>query len=364
MFAVNVLYLLPSANIYGGTPQKTLDLVKGSRNRSIVYFWSDAYSDKHILFRQAGAGIYSGAYGRNVFRHVRFIVDLIDMYSIDLIQTQFSFGEVLGYFAKLMRPRVKLIVTFEGSLKPSLLRRLILKWIYHHVDNFIYISEYVKKEKLVSFPMLESLPGRVIYNGSNLLAQSVRCSAPSSPYKILDVAGLTPIKNISTLIRAVGIMVHDMDKRNVELIVAGEGPERGNLERLIFDLHLARNVHLIGYRDDIGDLLCQCAVFAHPSVAEGFGIAVTEAMMTGLPVVAADAGALPELIIDGESGLLVNPLDAEKWAEVISKLMKDPVLAKQIADNGRIRALNLFSTERFVSNYENMYEMVVNRQRI
>ena len=83
-------------------------------------------------------------------------------------------------------------------------------------------------------------------------------------------------------------------------------------------------------------------------------------MLAGLPIIAAKAGALPELIIDGESGLLVDPLDAQAWAEAIIKLMNDATFAKQLGDNGKFRAKNMFSVEKFVANYEKFYKEIIN----
>jgi len=361
---MNILYLIATPNIYGGTPKKLLDMVKHSHNRCVIYFWSDAYNEKQVLFREAGAITYTGAYGRNIFSHLRIIANIIDKYSIDVIQTQFSFGEVLGYFVKLIRPKVKLVVAFVGPFNPPLVKRVIVNFIYRRVDAFIYISEYVKKEKKTVFPVLKKRPGRVIYNGTSLLPHSTKAAQFTDHFKILAVSGLVDWKNIETLIRAVGIIVHDMNYPRIELTVIGDGPERVNLEHLIADLKLKEYVALLGYREDVGDFLRTSNLFVHPSVAEGFGIAVAEAMMAGLPVIAANAGALPELIVDGESGLLVASCDAEKWAEVIVKLMKDPALARKLADNGKRRAFEFFSIERFVSNYETMYEDVFNGRLI
>jgi len=357
---MNILYLIATPNIYGGTPKKLLDMVKHSHNRCVIYFWSDAYNEKQVLFREAGAITYTGAYGRNIFSHLRIIANIIDKYSIDVIQTQFSFGEVLGYFVKLIRPKVKLVVAFVGPFNPPLVKRVIVNFIYRRVDAFIYISEYVKKEKLSAFPILAKRAGRVIYNGASPLPHTNQTRKLAGRYQILAVSFLVGWKNIVTMIRAMDILALTLKQPHVELLVIGDGPERKNLERLISDLQLNDNVKLLGYREDVGDFLHSSNLFAHPSLAEGFGIAVAEAMMAGLPIVAASAGALPELIINGESGLLVDPLDAQAWAGAIIKLMNDATFAKQLGDNGKFRAKNMFSVEKFVANYEKFYKEIIN----
>lgn len=359
LFIMNVLYLLSAPNIYGGTPKKILDLVKHTSNQCAVYFWSASNKNEQALFIEAGAKTYTGAYGRNLLRHVRSIIQIIDKHSIDIIQTQFSFGEVLGFFAKLLRPKVKLIVSFVAPFSPPSVKSAFLRMLYNRVNAFIYVSNYVKKEKIASFPMLRKKAGVVIYNGTNQLPYSKISSPLNRRYRILAVSGLVDWKNIATLIRATAIIVHDMGYINIELTVIGDGPERTKLLRLISYLRLENHVNLIGYRNDVGDFLYQCDLFAHPSVAEGFGIAVIEAMMAEKPVIAANAGALPELIVDGEAGLLVAPFDVEKWAKSIMLLIENPLHAKQLAVNGNNRAMHMFHVERFVSDHEKMYKDVV-----
>jgi len=356
---MNILYLISTPRTIGGTPKKTLDMIKYSHHKCIVYFWSDDYKEYQALFREAGAKTYTGTYGRNIFRHVHSITEIIDKHSIDIILTQFSFGEILGFFVKLLRPKVKLIVAFVGPLNPPLIKRIILNRFYKRVDAFIYISEYVKKEKKTVFPVLKKRPGRVIYNGTSLLPHSTKAAQVTDQFKILAVSGLNTVKNIATLIRAMGIIVHDMNYPRIELTVIGDGPERVKLHHLIADLKLKEYVALLGYREDVGDFLQTSDLFVHPSVAEGFGIAVAEAMMAGLPVIAANAGALPELIVDGESGMIVEPLDAQAWAMAIMKCIKEPAFAAKIAANGKNRAFNMFSVERFVSDYEAIFKDVL-----
>jgi len=357
---MNILYLIATPNIFGGTPKKLLDMVKHSHNQCVVYFWADAYKDKQELFRRAGATTYTGAYGRNIFKHISLIAKIIDKHSITIVQTQFSFGEVLGFFTKVIRPQIKLLITFEGPFSPPFLKRLILKTLYKRVDTFIYISEYVRQEKLKAFPALKNRTGRIIYNGTSPLICTSHLTKFSECYKIVAVSFLIGWKNIDTLIRAISIIVHNMNQQNVELFILGDGPEYKNLSNLIKALKLEKHVMLMGNRNDVGDFLQQCNLFTHPSVAEGFGLVVSEAMLAGLPIIAAKAGALPELIIDGESGLLVDPLDAQAWAEAIIKLMNDATFAKQLGDNGKFRAKNMFSVEKFVANYEKFYKEIIN----
>jgi len=84
----------------------------------------------------------------------------------------------------------------KAPLNPSFFKRIILRLIYRYVDTFIYISEYVKKEKITAFPVLKKRPGRIIYNGTSLLPHSTKEKQVSDHFKILAVSGLIALKTL------------------------------------------------------------------------------------------------------------------------------------------------------------------------
>jgi glycosyltransferase involved in cell wall biosynthesis len=124
-------------------------------------------------------------------------------------------------------------------------------------------------------------------------------------------------------------------------------------------LELSEYVSFPGYRDDVGLDLAASDIYLHPSIREGFGLAVVEAMLQRLPVIVAQAGALPELVEDGISGLVVAPTSAEAWAESICRLAKDSRFAKAVAENALSQARNRFSVERFASEHEQIYRSLI-----
>ncbi len=124
--------------------------------------------------------------------------------------------------------------------------------------------------------------------------------------------------------------------------------------------NITNNISILGYQKNIGDLLNQAKIFVHPSHKEGFGIAVAEAMMAGKPIIVSNAGALPELIEDGKSGMVVDPFDATAWADSILKLIDDKNLANDMALNAKQRAKEKFSVKQFVSEYEKLYSILKN----
>jgi glycosyltransferase involved in cell wall biosynthesis len=153
---------------------------------------------------------------------------------------------------------------------------------------------------------------------------------------VLAVARLTAQKGIDVAIRALRSLPAD-----THLVVLGEGPDREALERLAADLEVASRVHLVGRVPDVGTWLARTTVLAHPARWEGFGLAVLEAMLAGLPVVASNVASLPELVEDGQTGFLVEPDDPDALGAALARALEQPALG--IAGRDRARAEFLVS---------------------
>jgi len=357
---MEILYIMSVYNIYGGTPKKTLDLFKNSKHHYHLYTYEKGYEEFKHLFKLTSATITEGHYRRNIFKHAQMLLKLIDTYNIQIVQAQFSMGQILGFIIKVFRPHIKLILVFESTYEPKYLKKYILNFIYSRVDIFIYISEYVKKYKMIQFPVLTGKNSKVIYNGTENRKITRDDSPKIKSPALLAVAGLIKLKNLNILIDAIYIITKQMKLNNIHLYIAGEGPERKSLEKKILDCQLTNNIYLLGYQRNIGALLAKADIFVHPSFAEGFGIAVTEAMMAEKTIIVANAGALPELIENEKTGLIVDPYNAEAWANAIIRLNNDKIFANELAHNAKKKAEIKFSIEKFVANYEQLYDELLN----
>src|SRR5574341_1780378 len=123
--------------------------------------------------------------------------------------------------------------------------------------------------------------------------------------------------------------------REAHLVIAGDGPLRLALEAQAARLGVA--AHFLGWRKDAYSILAECNVLAAPSLWEGFGLVTLEAMALSKPVVASRVGALPEIVVEGETGFLVPPADSAKLAEALVTLLADPERAKAMGERGRAR---------------------------
>jgi glycosyltransferase involved in cell wall biosynthesis len=192
-----------------------------------------------------------------------------------------------------------------------------------------------------------------IYNGLDL-AEFGRADFSSSPPLIIAVGRLIPKKGFSDLIRACSLLAERGEPFQCEII--GEGPLENELRRQIDELCLQNNVMLTGAKPQtqLRERLAAANVFVLPSVIDPDGgmdnlpTVIMEAMATGLPVVSTNVGGIPEMIIENETGFLVQPGDAAAMADAIESVINDPSSAAKRGQSGYERARALFSIEKNV----------------
>ncbi len=167
------------------------------------------------------------------------------------------------------------------------------------------------------------------------------------------VANLNWRKGHEYLVRAFASVVSA--EPGARLLLVGEGPLRETLERLTRELCLTEEVRFLGRRSDVSELLPALDLFVLPSTTEGLGVALIEAMAVGLPCVATRVGGIPEVVVDGETGLLVPARDPEALAHAILRLLSDPALGRRMGRAGQRRVQERFSIERLVADVERRY---------
>jgi len=171
---------------------------------------------------------------------------------------------------------------------------------------------------------------------------------------VLAVCRLEPQKGLDIAVRA----LPDIRTRHptAELVVLGEGPQRSDLERLATDLQVP--VHLLGRVPDVAAWLRRADVVVHPARWEGFGLALLEAMLASKPIVATNVSSIPEIVADGETGLLVPPDDAPSLAAAVTRLLDNP---GTYGEEGRRRAHSQFSVARMTDRTLGVYETALRR---
>ncbi|GAB1542442.1 hypothetical protein NUACC21_51160 [Scytonema sp. NUACC21] len=164
-----------------------------------------------------------------------------------------------------------------------------------------------------------------------------------------SIGRLDAMKGHDILLRAIAQL------EGVRVVILGEGGQRTALEKLAVELEVASRVEFPGWIDNPRAYLPQFDIFAMPSRSEGFPLAIVEAMLASLPVVATRVGSIPEAVTDGETGLLVDKDDVEGLASALRRLKDDPELRVRFGQRGRDVARCNFTVENMVKSYERLW---------
>jgi glycosyltransferase involved in cell wall biosynthesis len=203
--------------------------------------------------------------------------------------------------------------------------------------------------------------GRVIVTGNGVVPSEFErgeCLDHPRPY-VFTAARFTRGKGLDILIRALK-QLHDAGQE-IDLILAGDGPEEAALRWLTATLGLERYVRFWGLAShrQVAALMNGCALFVLPSLQEAFGITCLEAMVCRKAVVATRCGGIPEVVRDGETGLLVAPGDPVQLSEAISALLRDPERRAALGRRGREVALAEYSWSAVADRYLQAYALAL-----
>jgi glycosyltransferase involved in cell wall biosynthesis len=178
-------------------------------------------------------------------------------------------------------------------------------------------------------------------------------TGPSQNGPVVTVARLSPEKDVATLVRATAIAVREWPAFRLE--IAGGGVCLPDLKRLTAELGLEEHVRFLGEVRDVPALLGRAGLFGLSSVEEGISLTLLEAMARGLPVVATRIGGNPEVVAEGETGLIVPARDPAALAQAILRLQRDADEGRQMGLAGRRRVEEHFDVRRMVAAYESLY---------
>jgi glycosyltransferase involved in cell wall biosynthesis len=237
------------------------------------------------------------------------------------------------------------------------------------VDHYITVSDSVK-EYLIEKGTIPPEKITTIYNGVALngLTPEGEGGSPdllgveSNDSVILAVGRLHRQKGYDYLIRAIATVKREVP--SVKLLIAGEGEEENDLKNLVKSLDLSKEVILTGLCREVEKLLNFTELFVLPSLWEGMPNAVLEAMAAAKPVVATRVGGVPELVMDGETGILVPPEDSESLARAIVGLLRNTAQANSMGNAGRKRVQEHFSLREMVTKTDSLYQKLLNTKKI
>lgn len=313
----------------------------------------------------------------------RALAKLVKKHKVDVVQTHLLGS--LDFLILLLRYTTPLrvvlwtfhITNFEltASQLPKyrwmlgpkkLSHRLLYRLTSRLVDGFIAVSGDVKKAMLeIIGPIGDKVT--VICNGVD--TQKYRQTADrrfvrnhlglaADTRLIALVATLKEQKGHRYLIEALTSIVPQHP--DVHVLFIGDGPLRGELQLQVERLHLDGHIHFLGNRYDVPELLAASDLFVLPSLWEGLPMALLEAMATGLPIVASEVSGTAQVMVSGETGLLVPPGDVSKLTEAIQQLLSDQERARAMGTAAKRRVEVEFSASKQADEHLSLYRQLWN----
>jgi glycosyltransferase involved in cell wall biosynthesis len=241
--------------------------------------------------------------------------------------------------------------------------------IYGMADRFVLrkfarvvaVSDEVRQRLLKAGVREEKI--RMVRNGIDLrpFDGSLRSHQNGSTAKKALVVGLVGRlaweKGVDLFLRAAAEVLVEFPE--TRFVVVGEGPDQEKLERLIDASLIRESVELLGRREDMASVYASLDVMVSSSRQEGLPMAVLEGMASGLAVVAAAVGAVPTVVVDGRTGVLVPAESAELLAAGIAELLRDPKKRKQLGAAARRLIEEEYSASRMTQDYLRVYEEAI-----
>jgi len=359
---MNILYLTNHLN-RGGITSYVFSLAKGFKKRGFNIYvaswggeWEDKFLEKEIKFIKVPLKTKKEI-SLNILLAYLKLVPLIKKEKIKIIHSQTRTTQVLAHLL-CRKNRAIHIYTCHGFYKRRPLRRIFPCW----GKKNIAISKEVKRHLIFDFKLEEE---RIVLINHGIDLE--RFKPPSEEFKqsmknkfnlkdgpfIGIVARLADVKGHFYLIEAMKDILRVFPL--AKLIIAGTGKIKDKLIRYTQDLGIKENVVFVSHVDSY-EILSTLDLFVLPSIEEGLGLSLMEAMAVGLPVVASDTGGIRDFVKDNFNGLLVRPKDVKDLSFRIIELLKDKGKMKLLGENAKDFIRDNFPEEKMLDKTQKVYQ--------
>lgn len=270
-------------------------------------------------------------------------------------------NKVLLYGARAKRKTTKLVHTQHGDTAHSRTVRFYA-WLGRMQLRFAHAIFAVSKE-MQSQMLSGQYPANRVQLVENMLAMEPPYPLRSANRKIdqphfIVVGRLSPEKGIDILLAALA----ELDQPRPQLTIVGDGPTRSQLESRVKELDLCDSVSFAGFHSDIKPLLAKADAFVMPSLREGFPMSLIEAAACGLPIIASRVGGIPNLVVDGENGLLCEPGSVELLHGNLRTFLEDQIRYISQAREMAVSIQERFSSMNWARRTLNVYQTLQSQQ--
>lgn len=371
---MKVLHLISSGGMYGAEAvilNLSRELNDGQENASRLGVFAH--------HGQPFPALHEAALQRNVESVLLPCKGQLDLSVLERIRTAVFSGGVDLVHAHGYKADIYAFLALRGKHRPALVSTCHTwydndlavrcygaadRWVLRSFDQVVAVSDEVRARLLKAGVAKNRV--HVIRNGIDVgpfsasgVAQA-RHKRSREQLRVGLVGRLAPEKGVDLFVRAAARVAGEFP--HVCFVVAGEGPDRAVLDQLVDQLHLRGRVELVGALTDMPAFYASLDVLVSSSRQEGLPMALLEGMASGLPLVATRAGAVPEIVVDGQTGLLVDTGDEVQLADAIVRVLDDAELRTAFGASGRRRVLEEFSARRMAADYSYVYAEALSRR--
>ena len=358
---MKILFIANHLNV-GGITSYLFTLASGLKGKGHQVYLASSGGELEGRFIQAGITLFKvplktkNEISPKILFSFWKLKKIVRKFNIDLIHSHSRTTQVLGDWLgrALAKPH---IFTCHGFFKPKIWRRIHGCW----GKKVIAISQQVKEHLITDFK-LDEFKVRVINNGIDTKnfgdfsgREGMRRKlGVQTDFLVGIIARLSDVKGHIYLIQAISRVLRVFP--STKLLIVGQGRTKNALIKEVRDLGLKSSVIFIPETKNTKDLLAAMDVFVMPSLQEGLGLALMEAMAQGIAVVGSEVGGIKTLIQDNVNGLLVAPADVPALAKAIIRLLNDSYVRRNLGAQAREFIIANFSKEEMVDKTEAVYQ--------
>lgn len=325
---------------------------------------------KDIFYHEVGALEYPlFEYAPYESSLISKIVDVVQHENLDILHVHYAVPHAaVAYFAKEILAtkgiNLPVVTTLHGTditlvgLDQSM--STVVEFSINKSDVVSVVSESLKQQTLEYFDIQKEID--VVYNFIDLQRfkrlpnpEFKSAFAPNGEKIIAHTSNFRKVKRIQDVIQVFGNIRKELPSK---LILIGDGPERRMAEDMCRSMGACLDIFFLGKQDSVEELLSIADLFILPSEKESFGLSALEAMACSVPVISSNAGGLPEVNIDGETGFTCNIGDTDAMTEKALYILKDESNLNTFRNNARTKALS-FGKENVMPQYETLYRKAI-----
>ena len=300
---------------------------------------------------------------------------------LDLIHSHYAIPHAMSAYMAREIVGIPYVVTLHGSdvhtLGQDPAYKPVVKHTVENADAVTAVSEFLKKKaheelgiereihvipNFIDISRFSHIDGVRLYVESGCVGlrnEEEAIELHPEERILLHASNFRKVKRVVELVEIMRIVVDHFPE--ARLIIAGDGPTRIEVERKIEALDLCNNIHLLGVKSNMQEIMCSADMFLLNSTLEGMPLVLLEAMSCSLPLITTPAGGIPELVRPGKDGMVTKGFEQEEFAQAIIELLENDEKRKKLGQAGRKRVEDSFSADRIVKMYEKVFEEVVSK---